>query len=233
LPLTGDSSLSETNVTKNWAGNWQKIIGGSGDLKLDFSSFSGFNFQVPYIVYDKNNNYSVKFLTLDQNEKGEINIPDFGTNYKSLIILPSLQTKISGFDDLNLTYPYSFTVSITGQDQPADQTLIQSLLAQIDSLRKQIAFILAQRGGVAVQNNNCAQITGNLYFGMSGSQVSCLQQFLKNQGTSIYPEGYVTGNFGNLTKAAVIKFQAKYSIAQTGFVGPLTGNKINQLLSNG
>ena len=77
LPLTGSSSLSSTNVTKNWSGNWQKIIGGSGDLKLDFSSLAGLNFQVPYIVYDKNNNYSVKFLTLDGNEKGEIRYSGF------------------------------------------------------------------------------------------------------------------------------------------------------------
>jgi len=82
LPLAGSSSLSETNVTKNWSGNWQKIIGGSGDLKLDFSTLAGLSFQVPYVVYDKNNNYSVKFLQLDSNEKGEINIQNFGTNYK-------------------------------------------------------------------------------------------------------------------------------------------------------
>lgn len=66
---------------------------------------------------------------------------------------------------------------------------------------------------------------------MTGSEVSCLQQFLKNQGAAIYPEGLVTGNFGNLTKQAVIRFQGKYGILQTGFVGPLTRAKINQMLN--
>jgi len=239
LPLAGSSSLSTTNVTKNWAGNWQKIIGGSGDLKLDFSSLAGLNFQVPYIIYDKSNNYSVKFLKPDNNEKGEIEIPDFGTEYNSLIIIPSLQTKISGFDDSDLIYPYSFTVSITGNDSGADQTLIQKLLAQIDSLKAQIAKLQYQQYSGVQQS--CSQISSNLYFGMSNnSSVTCLQEFLKNQGTDIYPEGLVTGNFGNLTKQAVIRFQEKYAsdilapagfLSGTGYVGQFTRNKINQILN--
>jgi hypothetical protein len=234
LPLAGDSSLSTTNVTKSWAGNWQKIIGGSGDLKLDFSSLPGLNFQVPYIIYDKSNNYSVNFLSFDSNGKSQIDIPDFGTKYKSLIIIPSLQTKASDLDAPGLIYPYTFTVSITGQDAGSDQALMQKLLAEIDSLKKQIADIMAQKQATPVsQNNSCSQLNNNLYLGMKSADVTCLQEFLKNQGTDIYPEGLVTGNFGNLTKASVIKFQSEYGIAQTGFVGPLTRNKINSLLNGG
>lgn len=241
LPLAGDSSLSSTNVTKNWSGNWQKIIGGSGNLKLVFSSLSGLNFQVPYILYDKDNNYSVDFFTLDNNEKGEINIPNFGTKYKSLIIIPSLHTKISGFDNSDLIYPYSFTVSVTGNNPATDMTLMQKLLAQIDSLKAQIAQFQSQ-AGTAVQQN-CARINNNLYFGLANnSEVKCLQTFLKNQGLDIYPEGLVTGNFGSLTKAAVIKFQEKYASdiltpinlsKGTGYVGIQTRTKINQILNGG
>jgi len=241
LPLTGSSSLSVTNVTKNWAGNWQKIIGGSGELKLDFSSLAGLNFQVPYILYDKDNNYSVKLLTLDQNEKGEVNIQNFGTSYKSLVIIPSLQTKISGFENSDLIYPYSFTVSITGSDSGADQTLIQKLLAEIDSLKAQIAKI--QSPGTNVVQQNCSQLSNNLYFGMlNNNDVKCLQEFLKNQGSDIYPESFVTGNFGALTKAAVIRFQEKYAfdiltpvglLKGSGYVGKQTRIKINQILSGG
>ncbi len=245
MPLTGSSSLSTTNITKNWAGNWQKIIGGSGNLKLDFSGLTGLDFQLPYILYDKDNNYSVKFLTLDQEEKGEISVQNFGTDYKSLIIIPSLQTKLSEFDGLDLTYPYSFTVSVAEKDLGTDDTLIQKLLAQIASLKKQIADLIAKNpsagSGQASQNNSCSQLTTNLYFGLiNSSQVTCLQQFLKNQGTNIYPEGLVTGYFGNLTKSAVIKFQEKYAseiltpigLSQgTGYVGAQTRAKINQIMS--
>ena len=240
LPLSGDSSLTVTNLTKNWSGNWQKIIGGNGDLTLDFSSLAGLDFQVPYIIFDKDNNYSVKFLKLDKNEKGQINVKDFGSKYNSLVIIPSLQSKISGFDGAEFTYPYTFTVSITGSISQDDPALIQKLLAQIDYLKKQIAALQAQNGG----NGQiiCGQLSANLYFGMSGGQVSCLQQFLKSRGTDIYPEGLVTGNFGNLTKSAVIRFQEKYAseilvpvgLAQgTGFVGSLTRQKINQLSYGG
>ncbi len=201
LPLSGNSSLSVTNITKNWSGNWQKIIGGDGDLKLEFESLQGLNFQVPYLIFDKDNNYSLNFLPLDKNQKGEIDIKDFGSKYNSLIIIPSLQSKFSGFDGLELTYPYTFTASI-GNFIPKPN------------------------------NNLCQQITSNLYFGIfNNDQVRCLQQFLKGQGADIYPEGLVTGYFGRLTKLAVMRFQKKYGIIQTGFVGPLTRSKINQFLN--
>lgn len=228
LPLSGNSSLSTTNVTKNWAGNWQKIIGGNGNLKLSFSNLSSLNFQVPYIVFDKSGSYSVNFLQFNADKKGEINIPEFGSKYKSLIVIPSLQTKISSFENLDLIFPYSFTVSIVGQNSDADQELIQQLLDKIAELKREIARILGQTDGSAGQTA-CGRLDSNLYFGLSNnSQVSCLQEFLKNQGQDIYPEGLVTGNFGSLTQQAVIRFQAKNGIPTTGFVGPLTRAKINQ-----
>ena len=73
----------------------------------------------------------------------------------------------------------------------------------------------------------------------NNSEVRCLQEFLKAQGPEIYPEGLVTGNFLSLTKAALIRFQEKYALEilmplglqkGTGFVGPATRSKINELL---
>ena len=74
--------------------------------------------------------------------------------------------------------------------------------------------------------------------GSTGNDVTALQNFLKSQGTEIYPEGLVTGYFGPLTKSAIQKFQAKYDIVSSGdevttgygFVGPKTRAKINELL---
>jgi hypothetical protein len=241
LPLIGNSSLSVSNVTKNWSGNWQKFIGGNGDLKLEFSSLPTLNFQIPYIIYDKAGRYYVKFLQLDKDEKGSIDIKNFGSDYNSLIIIPSLQTKISGFDGVEYTYPYSFTVSITGQVQEEDQELIEKLLLQIESLKKQIEALKVSQGQSGNNNLSCSQINANLYVGVqNSSQIICLQEFLKSQGTDIYPEGYVTGNFGNLTKSAVIRFQEKYAVdiltpvgltQGSGFVGSYTMSKINQLIA--
>jgi hypothetical protein len=229
LPLTGNSSLSMNNVTKNWAGNWEKIVGGNGDLTLQFSSFSGLNFQVPYIVYDKNNNYTVKFLLLDNQSKGSVTIKDFGTKYNALVVIPLLQTKMTGFNGAELSYPYTFTISVTQPTSQADAALLQKLQDQLNALKNQNATA-----------PSCTQLQHNLYFGVSyQSDVRCLQQFLKLQGPDIYPSGLVTGNFGLLTKAAVLRFQNKYKaevlaplgLSQgTGFVGALTRLKINQLL---
>jgi len=66
-----------------------------------------------------------------------------------------------------------------------------------------------------------------------------LQEFLKSQGSEIYPEGLVTGNFLAFTQAAVIRFQEKYASEiltplglekGSGFVGLKTRAKINEIL---
>ncbi|MEK7124564.1 MAG: peptidoglycan-binding protein [Patescibacteria group bacterium] len=243
LPVSGESSLSVTNVTKNWAGNWQKIIGGKGNLNLKFSSIPGLDFKLPYIIFDKRNNFELKFLTINEKQEGEIKIENFGEEYVSLLLMPSLQSKISGFESQELTYPYTFNISISGQTENND-ALIQKLLAQIEGLKKQISELMAKRTqavlGQSTVNNSCLSITLNLSAGAAGGEVSCLQKFLKNQGYEIYPEGLVTGYFGSLTKSAVIRFQEKYKneilsplgfSSGTGFVGLATRNKINQLLN--
>ncbi len=238
LPLSGNSSLSINNVTKNWAPNWQKIIGGSGDLTLQFSSLTGLNFKVPYITYDKGNNATVKFLALDSKSKGQISIKDFGSQYNSLVIIPTLQTKTSGFSGAELAYPYTFTITIAGNLPQEDPALIQQLLDKIQSLQKQIAALRSVNGGQSTPSSVC-QLSIDLRVGSSGSQVTCLQKFLTAQGPAIYPQGLVTGYFGALTKAAVVRFQEKYKAEillplglsrGTGFVGAATRQKINSLL---
>lgn len=237
LPFSGNASLSVVNATKNWAGNWQKFIGGSGNLKLVFSFANDLNFSVPYLVEDKNGNYSVNSLKFNGKKSEEINIENFGKDYKSLIIIPILQSKIVGFEGIEQSFFYNYNVSIGREILDENQILIQELLAKIEELKKQIALLQAQK------NNNqglCVAINDNLYFGLiDNDKVRCLQNFLKTQGNDIYPQGFVTGNFGPLTKSAVIRFQEKYRFeiltplglfSGTGFVGPSTRVKINALL---
>lgn len=239
LPLTGNVSLSVTNVTKNWTGNWLKFIGGNGDLNLRFSSLKGLNFKIPYIIEDSAGTSAVKSLSLGAGGKAEINAENFGTDYKSLIIIPSLQAQISSSEGVRDTeYPFNYAIEIVGANSVGDQELMNQLLQKIAELKQEIAALQAQQSNG--QSSNCNGFNSNLYFGMSYSNdVICLQIFLKNQGKDIYPEGYVTGNFGKLTEAAVIKFQEKYASEiltpfelseGTGFVGEKTRQKINQLL---
>jgi len=242
LPFSDQSTLSVISETKQWAGSWQKFIGGKGNLKLEFSGSPEINFKVPYIVEDSEENYSISFLQLDQNQKGEISISDWGTENTALIIIPSAETKLSNFSNQEPSYQFSWKVSTQNQTAKENLELIKKLLAQIEELKKQIAevqakinAILASRGQVS-----CQKFENNLYYGMmENSEVRCLQEFLKIQGPEIYPEGLVTGSFLSLTQVALIRFQEKYASEiliplglqkGTGYVGPATRTKINQLL---
>lgn len=68
----------------------------------------------------------------------------------------------------------------------------------------------------------------SLKYGISSDEVRKLQIVLA-QDPSIYPEGLVTGYFGNATKKAVAAFQEKYGIEAVGNVGPKTRAKLNEL----
>jgi hypothetical protein len=64
-------------------------------------------------------------------------------------------------------------------------------------------------------------------------KVRMVQQALVNAGYNIGPTG-VDGKFGKNTRAAVIQYQKKNGIKQTGNVGPITGGKLGvQPLTSG
>ena len=243
LPLIGESALSIINTTKQWASNWHKIIGGKKTLKLEFQGDSKVQFRVPYLVEDLEGKITIDFLKLDSQQKGIVYIPDFTIKNNSLTIIPSIQSKFSGFDGLEPPLQFSFIASIVERSPEEEAELIKKLLAQIEFLEKEIARLQAQINAILAKRGqlvSCQKLENNLYFGMRNNpEVRCLQEFLKSQGPEIYPEGLVTGNFLSLTKVAVIRFQEKYASEilvplglqkGTGYVGSTTRSKINELL---
>jgi len=113
------------------------------------------------------------------------------------------------------------------------QTKINQSQAQINQLLKQSEEQLVTEKPVT--STHC--ITSDLFLGMTNNEVKILQEGLK-QDTDIYPEGLVTGYFGPLTKAAVIRFQEKYASdilnpwgfnKGTGYAGTTTKAKFNTL----
>jgi len=83
------------------------------------------------------------------------------------------------------------------------------------TLQEQIANLLGQVNQLQSQLFSNGGLTGckfqtYLKYDNRGEEVKCLQEFLKNQGIEIYPEGIISGWFGPLTKQAVIRFQEKY-----------------------
>jgi len=87
---------------------------------------------------------------------------------------------------------------------------------------------------------SAATLYRQLDLGARGSDVSSLQTYLATNA-SIYPSGLVTGYFGQLTKAAVERFQTANGIvssgtpATTGYgrVGPITMAAINAQMNGG
>ena len=73
------------------------------------------------------------------------------------------------------------------------------------------------------------QFKNTLKVGSKSKEVEELQRCL-SQLPEIYPEGQVTGVFGEKTKEAVINFQEKYlNITGTGTVGSSTRKKLNEI----
>lgn len=85
----------------------------------------------------------------------------------------------------------------------------------------------------ATLNKRKQFIALELGFGMSGKEVSLLQQFLKDQG--FFKGALITEYYGNTTREAVIQFQLTNNIIKSanesgaGHTGPETLELINQL----
>jgi len=122
---------------------------------------------------------------------------------------------------------------MTVEELKSEIVRITALIAQLQSQLAQLLAIPEIPAGYKFEKT--------LRYGQKSDDVKYLQIFLKAQGTEIYPEGLVTGNFLSLTQQAVIRFQEKYASEiltplglekGTGFVGEKTRTKINQLLGH-
>jgi peptidoglycan hydrolase-like protein with peptidoglycan-binding domain len=127
---------------------------------------------------------------------------------------------------------------LAGADQTSDlQAQVQTLLSQVQQLQQK-GVLPASAGSSS--GGSCPALSRTLKLGMSGTDVTQLQQYLATD-PSVYPEGTVTGYFGNLTQTAVQRFQTKYAIvssgspATTGYgvVGPHTMSVIAANCSGG
>lgn len=80
----------------------------------------------------------------------------------------------------------------------------------------------------ALKQRICLSLSRPLYRGHGGEDVRSLQEFLASL-PDIYPEGLVTGHFGELTEKAIKRFQAMHGFEQAGIVGPKTRLKLSEL----
>ncbi|MCX6719711.1 MAG: peptidoglycan-binding protein, partial [Candidatus Staskawiczbacteria bacterium] len=144
---------------------------------------------------------------------------------KFLLVTAVLVTAILGF---------GFAVSAQTPQNQSDvgsssiQAMIVQLQAQIASLMAQIQALQTQQNGT---QQWCHTFNTNLGFINSGSpEVSNLYGALIKEGiVEGVPSENIRTDYGEETASYVIKFQAKYGIMQSGYVGPLTRAKLNTL----
>jgi hypothetical protein len=248
LPQNAKSSLVITDSTKNWAGNWYKFVGGEGDLKIRFIGSSENKYKLPYLINDFSGNQEIKFFELSTEGKGEVLIEDFGTNIISVVLMPSLQTKTSSFSPEDISIPFFLEASTIKTpavsisfEKPVGEMSKEEVLEKISEIEEILASLKKKLAEITSSEESSEfNFQEDLFYGLTGSwKVEKLQEFLKNQGQDIYPEALVTGNFLGLTRSAVIRFQEKYAedILEplglkkgTGFVGPITREKIREIL---
>lgn len=131
----------------------------------------------------------------------------------------------------------------TSTDKPISQMTVNEVKAKIAEITQIILQLQTQL--VEMLGGSAASVSGalpeiNLKLGNTGEAVKLLQTWLAKD-TTVYPEGIISGYFGSLTKAAVIKFQEKYKAdvldpwnftSGTGIVGPTTRAKLSELFGS-
>jgi len=234
LPNSGDANISANYDIKPWSGHWYKIMGQKGDLKVKVDGDDRANFKIPYVVKDLT--YEIGTLSLNEKQVGSTTIENFGEEYESFTLLPFVA------NEATTTYNLSVDISVSNNSEQ-EQKETERLRQRVAELQQRVEELLKKLEEQEQQKQKyaCVEITNNLKVGMRNEQVKCLQQFLKDQGKDIYPEGLVTGYFGPLTKQAVIRFQeahqqqilAPWSLQNgTGYVGRTTKEQINEMMNN-
>ncbi|MBI2120350.1 MAG: DUF3494 domain-containing protein [Parcubacteria group bacterium] len=113
------------------------------------------------------------------------------------------------------------------------QAQVNALLATVQALMEQLQK-LQGADQVSVPATPSKKFSQDLFFGTKGDDVAALQLFLisrhSGQSTDALASVGATGNFGLLTKQALMEFQKAVDIMPaSGYFGPKTRNYINSL----
>ncbi len=122
----------------------------------------------------------------------------------------------------------AFAQTTASSSATSTQTTSLDSAAQIAQLEAEIAQLQAQLQAVT-QTLQTLQLSTPLHQGMTGEDVKKLQEILATD-PNLFSNTNVTGFYGPLTTKAVESFQSHFGLATVGAVGPLTLEKLNELL---
>ncbi len=120
-------------------------------------------------------------------------------------------------------YAADMNLNLSGLTLAQLEALVSELTAKIQALKPQVN---SQNTLVAKLRLNSMHTKGE-----RGSEISLLQQILSTDPT-LYPEGLVTGFFGDLTSRAIARLQVRYGLTVTGTLTAETQELINKILDS-
>lgn len=110
---------------------------------------------------------------------------------------------------------------------PALAASREELLAHIQRLQKIVLQLTEELHEKIFNENKNFRFERNLTIGSRGNDVSRLQTFL-SKNTQFYPEGLITGYYGEMTDRAIGRLKNEYQITESNF-GVETRKTLNQL----
>jgi len=116
-------------------------------------------------------------------------------------------------------------------------SILQDTMSKLVQVQNALGASSAPATSAVPPVSSGASLKKPLSVGSKGADVTTLQNFLKSQGTDVYPGGNTTGYFGKATESALGRFQLKYGLVKSakdngyGYLGPKTRAKINELLT--
>lgn len=138
-----------------------------------------------------------------------------------------------------LIAPIGSVKAQTSTPSPSFTQMIQAQILQLQAQLQALQLQLAQQTpGTQVPIIPCT-FTRNLFVGVSGEDVRCLQRYLNASGfrlatLGVGSPGNETMFYGALTRAAVARWQAAYGVfPPAGFFGPISRGQYSVLLAAG
>jgi hypothetical protein len=150
LPTSGDSNMFLGQTLSPFSGQYQKFIGGNGDLKFKFKGTPSGFFSLYYIVKKMDGSLVVNSLNMPiDSQEGEVVIKGMGKDVMSVVFIPSVVNFYSVPQDTKFYYSLGATnfVSPTTQnlpitiDKPLNEMTKQELM---NTLLRLLVYIMAQ-----------------------------------------------------------------------------------------
>jgi peptidoglycan hydrolase-like protein with peptidoglycan-binding domain len=156
------------------------------------------------------------------------------TCYPTLIILMKKYILAAAFSLFLLSSPLAtHAASLTSSQISAIVSLLQSFGADSATIANVQTSLSGGTSATGGGQAFCYKFNTNLTVGSSGADVVALREALSRDGIAPFTTLNDTPVFDENTAGAVVRFQAKYGIRQTGYVGPITRAKLNELYGCG